>query len=112
MTRDAPFRLRCAVLYSPVGRRLGDKNRALVPPRHLVIAAKAGIHFDVDLGTVAKRVKHFSRLPASESLLFACTLRRRSGANGKAGPIGAQRRMRGVKRSNQEKWHPDGSVVR
>ena len=44
---------------------------------------------------------------ASESLSLACPLRRRNGANGEAGPEGAERRMRGVRGSNQREGHPD-----
>ena len=51
----------------------------------------------------------FTRLPASESLLFEWPLRRRSGANSAAGPKGEGQDARSQE-SNQEKGHPDAAV--
>ena len=69
MTTASSFRLRPASLPSPAGRSAGDQSPASVPPpHHLVIPAKAGIHFDLDLGIVADLVKRFFRLPPAESL--------------------------------------------
>ena len=52
------------------------------------------------------RKQSFHSPSASESLSLASPLRRRSGANGEAGPEGAERRMRGVRESNQREGDP------
>ena len=120
--RDRAFtRRRRATLETAPPLPCGE--RAKTPRR-----SGPGRDLRLDFGTVGFQRRVLTRLPrarlkprvsldrvldrsfhspsASESLSFASPLRRRSGANGEAGPEGAERRMRGVKESNQRKGDP------